>query len=340
MRRTLGWRLGDARAERARRHHDCRQQQAITMPYGARMTGAANSTGGGNGPDARLAQMITTIFALYARAEGNWLSIASVVAMMADLGCDSQAVRSAISRLKRRGVLLSEHQSDSAGYSLSAETLEALAEGDTRIFERTRATMDDGWVVVIFSVPESEREKRHSLRSNLIRLGFGTAAPGVWLAPGNLADDTRQALDRRGLAEYVDIFSGPYLAFGDLRAKVRTWWDLDELSGLYADFLQRYRSALYRASAEGITPEEAFQIYVPMLTQWRRLPYRDPGLPLSLLPPAWNGEAAGELFDDLNQALSPLAQKHALAIVHGRRSKLGEAKSAHGADRGRNTKLR
>ncbi|MFI7188807.1 hypothetical protein ACIBQ0_03655 [Nocardia nova] len=49
-----------------------------------------------------------TIFGLCARAEGNWLSTASVIALMGDLGADAQAVRSSISRLKRRGVLVSE----------------------------------------------------------------------------------------------------------------------------------------------------------------------------------------------------------------------------------------
>ncbi|KBZ57136.1 hypothetical protein K875_05654 [Mycobacterium [tuberculosis] TKK-01-0051] len=292
------------------------------------MTREVQSTGAGGGRDARLAQLIVTIFGLYARAEGNWLSVACVVDLMADLGGDGQAVRSAISRLKRREVLVSERRADTAGYSLAKPTLEVLAEGDTRIFERNRATLDDGWVLVVFSVPESQREKRHSLRSCLTHLGFGTAAPGAWVAPGSLAEETRHALERRGLSQYVDIFSGQHFAFGDLRSKVRDWWDLEELTQLYANFLQRYRSTLYRSSAEGMSPREAFQIYVPMLNEWRRLPYRDPGLPLSLLPPAWNGDAAGELFDELNDVLGPLAQKHVLAVIHGKRSKTGSPRPA------------
>ena len=65
------------------------------------------------------------------------------------------------------------------------------------------------------------------------------------------------------------------------------------------------------------TPEQAFQIYVPMLTQWRRLPYSDPGLPLSLLPPGWNGVTAEALFEKLNTTLSAPAREHALTVIHG-----------------------
>ena len=272
---------------------------------------------GSTGRDARLAPLITTLLALYARAEGNWLSVASLIALMADVGAEAQPVRSSISRLKRRGVVVGQRHRGAAGYTLAAGTLEVLAEGDVRIFERRRARVDDGWLLVVFSVPESEREKRHALRTSLTRLGLGTAAPGVWIAPGNLEAEVRHTLERRDLTGYVDLFRGEYLAFGDPRGKVREWWPLEELAGLYAEFVHRYRPVLERVAATGLEPREAFGTYLPMLTHWRRLPYRDPGLPLAVLPDEWAGETAGALFDELNQVLGPLAHKHAMAVIHG-----------------------
>ncbi len=47
-------------------------------------------------------QLILSLYGLYAREEGDWLSVASLIALMADLGVDSAAVRSSVSRLKRR----------------------------------------------------------------------------------------------------------------------------------------------------------------------------------------------------------------------------------------------
>lgn len=266
--------------------------------------------------DTRLGPLILTIFGLYARSEDNWLSVASIISLMSDLGFDGSAVRSAISRLKRRDVLRPERHDKAAGYALQTATLEILAEGDSRIFERARARVEDGWLLVVFSVPESERDKRHELRASLTRLGFGTAAPGVWIAPGNLAAETRRTLERRDLSSYVDIFTGQHFAFGELRSKVRAWWDLDELASLYGEFLRQHRPVHDRASANGSTPLDAYRTYIPMLTQWRRLPYRDPGLPLQLLPPGWSGETARVLFDDLNQALSGPAREHAMNVIH------------------------
>ena len=51
-------------------------------------------------------QLILTLYGLYARDEHNWLSVSAVVRLMGDLGVDSAGVRSSISRLKRRGVLV------------------------------------------------------------------------------------------------------------------------------------------------------------------------------------------------------------------------------------------
>lgn len=261
-------------------------------------------------------QLIVTIFGLYARAESNWLSVASVVKLMAELDVDGPAVRSSISRLKRRDVLISSRFDGSAGYSLSPHSLAVVNEGDTRIFDRRRATSEDGWLLVVFSVPESEREKRHALRSVLTSLGFGTAAPGVWVAPGNLERETRDILNKRGLSSYVDIFRSEHVAFDDLRSKVRSWWNLDELAELYGDFVRRYRGVADAVASGGLRPAGAFEQYVPMLTEWRRLPYLDPGLPLTLLPQGWAGVTAEELFAELNRRLSGPAREHALSVIH------------------------
>lgn len=261
-------------------------------------------------------QLITSLVGLYARAEHNWLSVATIIDLMADLEVDAPAVRSSISRLKRRGTLVAQRHDGAAGYAPSPATLQMLAEGDVRIFDRTRAVPSDGWVLVVFSVPESERDQRHSLRSCLTRLGFGTVAPGVWVAPGNLADETRETLQRSGLDGYVDLFIAEHLAFGDLHAKVGQWWSLDELDELYAEFVRRYRPVRDRVASTSSTHREAFSAYVPMVTQWRRLSYLDPGLPLVLLPTGWTGETAGELFDELNQLLGGGAREHAMRAVH------------------------
>lgn len=260
-------------------------------------------------------RLITTLYGLYARAEHNWLSVASLVRLMEDLDVDAAAVRSSVSRLKKRDVLQSSKRAGRAGYALSPTTLEILREGDVRIFSRPRATAADGWLVVVFSVPESEREKRHSLRSQLLRLGFGSAAPGVWVAPGTLYDEVVHALDRLTLTSYTEFFRGDYLGAGSVSSRMREWWDLEEMEQRYTEFHTAFAPERDRWSRSPPEPDAAFKAYVPMLTAWRRLPYLDPGLPLEYLPPRWKGIVAGDLFSELDAVLRKPADEHAQTLL-------------------------
>ncbi|HEX8079368.1 MAG TPA: PaaX family transcriptional regulator C-terminal domain-containing protein [Jatrophihabitans sp.] len=265
--------------------------------------------------EAQPRQLIVTIYGLYAREEPNWLPIASVVRLMSDLGVDGQAVRSSISRLKRRATLQALRIDGAAGYALSPSTIQAMREGDRRIFDQRHASLADGWVQVVFTVPEAERGKRHELRTRLAGLGFGPVAPGVWLAPGALADEVSHVLARQQLAGYVDIFRGQYLGYAELAGRVGDWWDLEGLAAKYAQFLGHYRPVSRRLAGRAPDGGAAFAEYVRMLTAWRRLRYLDPGLPAEVLPPRWDGAAAAELFGELSDVLRPPAYQHALRVI-------------------------
>jgi phenylacetic acid degradation operon negative regulatory protein len=257
-------------------------------------------------------RLITTLYGLYAREDDGWLSVAALVRLMAALGVDAAAVRSSVSRLKKRGVLAASRRPEGAGYALSAEALALLREGDQRIWSQARATESDGWLVVVFSVPEAERDRRHRLRSTLASLGFGSAAPGVWVAPGTAYDEAVAALTRSGLAGYTEFFRGDYLG-SDVARRMHEWWDLESIGGLYDRFVATWQG---HRSGGDTADDGAFAAYVPMLTEWRALPYLDPGLPLAHLPAGWSGIEAQRLFSDLDAELRGPAARHAHRLIH------------------------
>jgi phenylacetic acid degradation operon negative regulatory protein len=281
------------------------------------------TTSGQPGSDVLVAQpraLIVTIYGLYARDADGWFSIAALIKLMAELGVEARAVRSAISRLKVRGLLESRRVDGGAGYGLSAAGQKILADGDRRIFGRPTASGNDGWLLVVFSVPEHERARRHALRSRLAWLGFGTVAAGVWIAPAQLAEETRDMLSADGLAAYVNLFTAGSLAFSDVADKIGDWWDLDRLEQLYQAFIDVAAPVLARwqrahPDLDRTDSGQAFADYVRILTAWRRLPFLDPGLPPEYLPPDWHGARAGELFGRLRNLLSGPARAHVLTVT-------------------------
>lgn len=273
-------------------------------------------------PMPRHQHLIVTVYGLYARGQDGAFAVSDLIQLLSDLGVESAGVRSSVSRLKKRGVLVSLKQGGSAAYRLAPGLEDVFRAGDERIFSPHRAKKGDDWILTSFSVPESQRHLRHRLRTILTRIGCGQVSPGLWIAPGNLAPEISQQLERAELTDYVDLFKGTHLTEGHIRSKVAQWWDLPSLEALYTDFIERHQQVLERwlkdSGNEGDSPEQlkqAFADYVPMVTQWRRLPYMDPGLPEEYLPDEWCGLAAEALFAKLHALLGPKAQRYAQSIV-------------------------
>ncbi|MER6735162.1 PaaX family transcriptional regulator [Streptomyces puniciscabiei] len=248
--------------------------------------------------------LIVTLYGAYGRFMPGPVPVAELIRLLAAVGVDAPSVRSSVSRLKRRGLLLPARTAQgAAGYELSPEARQLLEDGDRRIYATTPVA-DEGWVLAVFSVPESERQKRHVLRSRLAGLGFGTAAPGVWIAPARLYEETRHTLRRLHLDPYVDLFRGEHLGFAPTAEAVARWWDLAAIAKEHERFLDAHGPVLHSWEHRTDTPpEEAYRDYLRALDSWRHLPYTDPGLPGRLLPAGWPGMRSAEVFRALHERL-------------------------------------
>ena len=274
--------------------------------------------------------LILDIYGAYARQLSGWLAVAELVKLMGELGMDEQAVRSTVSRMTRRGLLVQERRDRVQGYCLSVEGLRIIEEGDRRIFSsKEPADLTDGWVLVAFSMPEKDRDKRHLLRSRLTWLGFGKLSSGVWIAPRRILPELMETIRALGFEEYVNVFHAVYRGFSDLIEIVGRSWDLDVMREFYLEFLRECQPILRRWSHAGTRPEgqSAFIDYTLTLHRWRKFPYLDPGLPSELLPSNWEGYAAADAFFDVRSLLEIPAQRYVEGLVLAGRASALQASS-------------
>lgn len=261
----------------------------------------------------RTRTLIVTFLGSVVRQQGGWLPIAGSIELMGQLGVDPPSVRTAVFRLKQRGWLATEARDGARGYALTDHALAVLAEGDEVIWHARRpAELADGWCIVNFSVPESDRSKRYKLRNHLSHLGFGNVGTAMWLAPARMRRAAEEAIAELGLDKYAAVFVGSYVGTQDLTSLLYESWDLTGLDRSYRDFIGRHRK-LVRAleSQASIEPQRAFSAYLGVVDDWRQLPFRDPGLPREVLADDWSAPEAVALFERLVGLLEEPALAHA-----------------------------
>lgn len=247
------------------------------------------------------------------RRQGGWMPISGTVDLMAQLGLDAPSVRTAVFRLKQRDWLDSESRGGVRGYALTPLAMDILASGDEIVWHaRQPADLADGWCVVNFSIPESDRARRHQLRAHLAALGFGNAGTAVWIAPARMRPAAVRAIAELDLGDYAAIFVGDYAGGQDLGRLLYRSWDLKAIDDGYRDFLARFGPEAVRLERSAVIDEgQAFETYLGAVDHWRKLPFRDPGLPRELLAPDWCAPEAGALFERLVMLLEERALAHA-----------------------------
>lgn len=243
--------------------------------------------------------LVRTVVGVFLRDLGGSITSAELVRLLDAAGVSPAHARTAITRVKDKGLLLSDTVDGQPGYRLNPDAVPALGRGDRRIYRYRQQGETERWCLVSFSVPESLRDARHQLRKRLAFIGCGTVAHGLWIAPGHLLGEVEGILDELELREAATVFltENPRTP-GTLAEAAATWWDLDRIADLHRGFLAATDSIDHTDAAAAVRdPRDVFACYVTAVDEWRILPYVDPGLPPSMLPADWPGHAAVARFD-------------------------------------------
>lgn len=234
---------------------------------------------------------------------------ASLLRMLDVLGVSERAVRSTISRMRRKGWLKPERDGRHSLYTLTAKGRRIVQEGGQRIFEPRQPDWDGQWFQVVYSLPENKRRLRNDLRKRLTWLGFGRLAPGTWISPHNRRNDVEALAADLGVQPYVTYFSSLQLEGGVDREIVERCWDIDSLNQQYFRFIRRWepefekrRSRIQRG--DKLAEAECFAQRFWITHEYSPFPRVDPNLPLALLPDDWLGDRAAQMFSDYRDLLS------------------------------------
>ncbi len=256
-----------------------------------------------------------TLYGDYVLNKGGEIGIGSLVTLLSNFGLSEQAIRSAVSRMCRSGLLKAKRANRKSYYSLTSEGHSLLTKGAQRIFQRKESRWDGNWNIVTYSIPESMRQARDRLRLELGWMGYGALGEATWISPYDLTREVKNLLERLNIEEYVHIFSAQHQSSIDPKKIVSHCWDLDKIHQKYADFLTEYHPKLEEhrkrlEAGETIEPSQCFVARFNLIHEYRKLPFFDPDLPLELLPDNWLRPQAAALFDEYHGLLTEKANEY------------------------------
>lgn len=268
--------------------------------------------GAGSAAVPRPESLLLAFFGSHLLGRDTALAVSSVIGMLSRLGAGEHATRSALKRMTQRGLVRTVHIGRQAYVSLTPHSEAVLREGGARLDARIVTPEWDGrWTLLAFSVPESHRADRHTLRTQLGWAGFGLLRSGLWIAPS--AVEVVGTLDSLGLLDYVKIFRAQTLVPANPRALAAEAWNLPALASGYRCFMERWEDGTRPASDD-------LSRHILLEAEWLLLIRQDPCLPAVLLPDHWPGIRAEELFRSLRRDLAEpahLLAQTTLAWRHG-----------------------
>ena len=227
--------------------------------------------------------------------------VAALVRLLAPLGVQAPAVRTAISRMVRQGWLVAVRLPSGPGYALTPRAVRRLDEAAERIYRTSSAEWDGTWHLLVIA-PPAGRTDRERLHAQLQYLGYGPIGGATWVSPRPAPELDATLAESSARAERFTATHD-----GDSQALIARAWDLDGLARSYTRFLDT--AALLVDDADTTTDEGAFAARSELVHAWRKFLFVDPGLPAALLPPDWPGAKAAAWFDQEAERLLPAARR-------------------------------
>jgi phenylacetic acid degradation operon negative regulatory protein len=265
--------------------------------------------------------LLLTMLGEFVYPAGGSVWTSTIVGGLATVGITERNARQAVARLGEQGVVDAERHGRRTQWHLTDRGTQLLATGTERIYSFGRRADDwDGtWLLVICSIPETQRAVRHQFRTRLTFEGFGFLSPTIAVSPHPEREKAANDLiSELGLDDTAVTFlstSGSMTSDADVLAAA---WDLDALERSYESFVAEFdagvRDGLADRVRDGVrdrraepAPAEAFGDMLRLVDTWRRFPFLDPELPSALLPTTWIGARAHEVFERRRTAERPAA---------------------------------
>jgi phenylacetic acid degradation operon negative regulatory protein len=215
-----------------------------------------------------------------------------------------KSFRAAVRRLEKQGMLVSEWQ---GGQHVVIQVADGVIE--KRSPSHTphrfwRRKWDGVWYLLMYDVPEKDRNYRDQLRRFLTNKRMGCFQKSIWLTPHDIRPEYADLCEAASLERYAFLFQARTVLGRDPQSVVQASWDWESLRAGHAWYLSTCREHLGEIgdgprdrSAFGMMAREEMLAYLSVMQA-------DPLLPQSLHPPDYLGRKVAATHAEFMHAIA------------------------------------
>ena len=255
--------------------------------------------------------MVVTVFGDSISQHGGWIWLGSLIQALVPFGYTERLVRTAVFRLAQQDWLQIKKIGRRSYYCFTDSANHFTEKAARRIYSASTRDWDGSWTLVspVF-VPEDQKGE---FRKSMLWQGYHSLVNGMYAHPSSEKTSLEETLHEQNLLGKVIVFSASANdpnSQAALKTLAEQKWNLDELRGMYGDFLRFYQPLVLELGKNNPGPELSFQIRTLMLHEYRRVLLRDPDFPEAMLPNGWIGFEANDLARRLYALLSENSLDH------------------------------
>ena len=237
------------------------------------------------------------------------LPSALFVKLLGAFGIEAPVARVAIDRVCKRGLLDRTREGRLAlyRYSKAAAELRLRRVLPLMRFGEDIEPWDGTWTMLLTSVPETRKELRARLRTQMAALGFVHYYDAVWVKPNHSSIPLAQAAIAELGIDQGAVFSTRFHGGSGPAADPLQSYDIAAVQTHYQAFLTRF-APLCKTPYRRLEGPEPLVLRTRLMDAWRTTIKLDPMLPAELLPQDFGRAKARQVFLAAYDALGPGAQ--------------------------------
>ncbi len=262
------------------------------------------------------ARLVYSMLASYGAARGGLLPGSWFVAALSAFGHSPTSIRQTLYRMSQEGsletVVLGRHKL----YRLSSIGRASTDAGTARFHALPTTDWDGLWTVVSYEFRTDQRRLRDLVSGLLSVEGFASMARATYIHPRDRAQRLTQVFTEQALIDQVHVFRAKRQDGLSDTEFVYRHWDLDTLRRGYDAFVREFRPLARRRQWSRIDPTQAVAVRFRLVLTYLETAWRDPDIPLPLLPARWPAPAARELAAELYQCLNGSLLEYGDHVFH------------------------